>query len=89
MNYLKKWWESQRNKAIKQNIKRLDQDFKVVEKEGKIWLTHLGFAFKEMPANKSAQEVAKELNKARQTAIEFEGWSCTQIKESKHEAEAL
>lgn len=74
MNFLKKWLQKEKAKEAKRRAGSILEDFKVVEKDGKIWLTHMGFAFKEMPATKSTGEVAKELNTARQTAIRYEGY---------------
>ena len=74
MNFFKKWLENCQAKEMKRRAGSILEDFKVIEKDNKIWLTHMGFAFKEIPNNKSASEIAKELNNARQTAIRYEGY---------------
>lgn len=76
MNVLKKWVESQKTKSNKQHIDSMRDEFRVKEKDGKIWLTHYGIAFKEIPPKSTAEDIAKELEDARKTALRFEGlWS--------------
>lgn len=80
-NIFKKWLTKYQAKEMKRRAGSIFEDFKVIEKDNKIWLTHMGFAFKEIPNNKSAAEIAKELNNARQTAIRYEGFQLEETTE--------
>lgn len=66
--YIKDEKERMRLKA-EANIRA---DFSVVERGGFLWLTHHGYAFMKVASLSNAEDIAKELNKARDTAIEFE-----------------
>lgn len=46
--------------------------FAVEERDGILWLTHSGVAFKQISGNASASEVSYELNQARYAAVDFE-----------------
>lgn len=73
MELLKNWIETQKTKNNRQHIATMRDEFKVKEKDGKIWLTHCGIAFREIPSKATAEDIAKELNEARNTALRFEG----------------
>lgn len=85
MNFFKKWWKKCQDEEMKRRAESILSDFKVVEKDGVIWLTHLGFAFKEMPYNLNAAEIAKEIQNARQTAIRYEGYKLDATSKSKQQ----
>lgn len=59
-----------KNRADDEN--RIRSQFKVVERNGKLWLTHSGVAFMQIPADATADGVAKMLDNARGVAVEYE-----------------
>lgn len=72
MKKIRDFIEDRKNKARLQNEANLRSDFKVVERGGFLWLTHNGVAFMRVSNLAQAEEVTKELNKARECAVEFE-----------------
>lgn len=72
MKTIKQWWNERKAQAKEHEIDSIKRSFKVAERSGKLYLTHEGFAFAEIPCYTSAQEVATKLNEARNAAIEFE-----------------
>lgn len=62
------------HKAKAQSVKNeeLRCEFRVVERNGALFLTHLGVAFKRVPNDCNAENVALMLNQVRDTAVEFE-----------------
>lgn len=69
--YLVDMAEKSRMKSKAQKNEQLRSEFKVVERNGCLWLTHLDVAFMKVAPLSKAEDVAKELNKARENAIEF------------------
>lgn len=59
-------------KAQFERESELKAQFGVVERNGHLWLTLMGVAFMKVASLSNAEDVAKELNKARDTAVEFE-----------------
>lgn len=72
MNIIKHWLDKQKQKSVRQRATDLYNEFKVIEKDGTLWLTHLGVAFKEIPSTTSAEGVAQLLNEARETAVKHD-----------------
>lgn len=72
MKKLREIIDAQRTKAQFEKEAMLKSEFKVVERNGSLWLTHMGVAFMKVASLAKAEDIAKELNKARETAIEFE-----------------
>lgn len=72
MNIIKIWLEKQKQKSIRQRALELSGEFKVIERGGKLWLTHMGVAFKRIQEDTCAQDVARELSLARETAVMFD-----------------
>lgn len=72
MKAIKKFIEDKREKSRLQDEANIKAGFKVVERGGFLWLTHNGYAFMKVANLSNAMDIAKELNKARETAIEFE-----------------
>lgn len=73
MKTLKQWRTELKSKARQNELENIKTDFKVTEKNGKIYLTHHGYAFMTMPKDATADEIATKLNEARKAALEFEG----------------
>lgn len=70
---IKKWCQGWRHSENMRKASRVEMDFRVSERDGRIYLTHLGFAFAKMPLGVTAAEIANELNNARNAALEYEG----------------
>lgn len=73
MKTLKQLWNCHKSKQNELEVRAIRADFKVAEKNGKIYLIHHGYAFAEMDRHASASEIADKLNEARKAALEFEG----------------
>lgn len=67
------WWNDRKESSRKNEIENIKGDFKVAERNGKIYMTHHGFAFAVIAKDMSASEIAAKLNEARKAALEFEG----------------
>ena len=72
MTSIKKYIADKKEKIRMQDEANIRSDFKVVERGGFLWLTHCGVAFMKVSSLSYADDVAKELNKARECAVEFE-----------------
>lgn len=73
MNNLIKWWNDRKEAAKRKAIEAFKTDYKVSERNGKIYLVHQGRAFAVLPDEMTAAEMANELNNARNAALEYEG----------------
>lgn len=73
MNKLRKWWSTHKKAAERRRAYEFAQDFRVVERNGKMYLTCCGTAFAEISTHASASEIVTLLNYARKAALEFEG----------------
>lgn len=71
MKKIQKMIESYRNRNREADERFIRSEFKVTERNGSLWLTHCGVAFMKVSSLSSAEGVASELEKARDTAIEF------------------
>ena len=60
-----------RIKRIVRDNEQIRQEFDVEERDGSLWLTHQGIAFLKVSSLANAHDVAMELNKVREYAIEF------------------
>lgn len=74
MNRLVQWWNDHKDEARKTEMNNIKSDFKVVERNGKVFLTHQGYAFAEIDKYASASTIVDKLNEARKAALEFEGY---------------
>lgn len=79
MQLIKNWIEKQKLKNLEQKANDLYNEFDVVERDGSLWLTHMGVAFKKLDKEKTAQDVAIELIEARRTAITFRNAPSTKV----------
>ena len=64
------WWNDRKESSRKNEIENVRFDFKVAERNGKIYLMHKGYV---IAKDMSASEIAAKLNEARKAALEFEG----------------
>lgn len=72
MKKIKNIISDSREKYRLKDEENIKSDFKVSERKGKLWLTHLGIAFREIEDDMPSSEIARLLNEARQKAIEYE-----------------
>lgn len=72
MGTIKEYFADKKEKYRLQEEANLKADFNVEERAGSLWLTHRGVAFMRVANLSQAEEVTKELNKARECAVEFE-----------------
>lgn len=72
MKRIKQYIADKKEQNGLQNEARLRAEFKVVERDGYLWLTHQGVAFSRIDLNVQAIDVAAMLNDARETAVNFE-----------------
>lgn len=73
MNRIKEYFQRQKEDMRQQAIDNLRFDFKVKERNGALYLTHRGVAFRKIETTANAEEITKALEDARTAAIEFEG----------------
>lgn len=71
-NLLKTAIAKYKEKSAANETAAIKSDFKLCEKNGKIYLTHQGYAFAVMTNKETAENIASRLNAARNAAIEFE-----------------
>ena len=71
MRKIKEIIDEHKAKAQFEREAEIKSEFLVVERNGALWLTHAGIAFKQVESGMSSEEVAKEVNAARETAIKF------------------
>ena len=71
-NILRNWLDHKKEGFRKQRDHDIREEFKVVELDGKLWITHNGCAFAEMDPKQSADDVTHHLFKARETAIRYD-----------------
>lgn len=72
MEILKRWrayCEDKRNKSLADNIR---YDFKIKERDGKLYYVYGSVAFATVPMEATASEIAAKLNEAREAALKFE-----------------
>lgn len=69
---IRRWIDRKKDSFRRQRDNDIREEFKVVELDGKLWITHNGVAFEEMDPSKSADEVTHLLLKARETAIRYD-----------------
>lgn len=72
MKTIKQWWNERKAQARDRELESIRRSFNVVEKGGKLYLTHQGYAFAAMQSCDSAEIIAARLEDARYAAIEFE-----------------
>lgn len=72
MNIFERIWAKHKAKTIRQRTASIYDEFKVIERGGQLWLTHLGVAFMVIDKDLNADGVAKALNQARKTAVLFD-----------------
>ena len=72
MERLKKLIEKRKEKSRLQKDAEIKSEFRVVERDNKLWLTHNGVAFMEMPWDMTSSDVASKLAEVRETAITYD-----------------
>lgn len=72
MKTIKEYITAKKDEWRLQDESNLKSEFKVVERGGCLWLTHRGVAFMKIADSAQAEDITKELNNARECAIEFE-----------------
>ena len=72
MERLKQLIEKRKEKSRMRRDAELKSEFKVVERNSELWLTHNGVAFMKMPWDMQAHDVAYKLAKVRETAVTFD-----------------
>lgn len=72
MNKIKEYINARKQKAQFEHEAQIKSEFKVVERNGLLWLTHDGVAFMKIANLAQAEDITKELNKARECAVEYE-----------------
>lgn len=73
MKTIRQWWDDRKESSRKNEAENIKSGFKVAEKNGKIYITHHGYAFAVIAKDATAAEIASKLNEARKAALEFEG----------------
>lgn len=73
MNRLIKWWNDHKENSKRKAIEAFKADYKVSERNGKIYLVYQGYAFAVLSDKMTASEIAKELDNARNAALEYGG----------------
>lgn len=73
MKTIRQWWADRKESSRKNELENIKSGFKVAEKNGKIYITHHGYAFAVIAKDSTAAEIASKLNEARKAALEFEG----------------
>lgn len=73
MNRIKQYFHNRKERKRLRNEAWIKAGFKVEERNGYLWLTHEGVAFMKIESLSYAGDVASELKKARETAIEYKG----------------
>ena len=73
MKKITQWRAKYKEQVRKNQLENIKSDFKVAEKNGKIYITHHGYAFAVIAKDATAAEIASKLNEARKAALEFEG----------------
>lgn len=73
MNRLIEWWNNRKESSKRKAIEAFKADYKVSERNGKIYLVYQGRAFAVLHDKMIAAEIANELNNARNAALEYEG----------------
>ncbi len=71
MSRIMSFIKSRKEKARINAEMELRDEFRVVERNGSLWLTHCGCAFMKMPDDAKSCEITELLNKARSVAVEF------------------
>lgn len=71
MKKLKETISAYKRKAQFERESEIKAQFEVVERKGNLWLTHNGVAFMKVASLAKAEDVAKDLNNARECAVEF------------------
>ena len=71
METIKKFLSDKKEQNRRQYEESLKKDFDVAERNGSLYLTHCGVAFMKIESMSDADSVAKSLNVARSTAVEF------------------
>ena len=75
MKKLKLFWESlkaeYRRKNSERMIRRINESFNVIEKGGRVFLTHDGCVFCEFAENERVADIVESLNDARTAVKNF------------------
>lgn len=71
MNFIKAFFEKQRNKYKQSKESDIVYTFRIHEKDGSIWILHENHAILEIEGNKTATEIVEILENFRKTAIKY------------------
>lgn len=74
MKLIRKWLNDYKAKTQLDKMEQIRSNFGIKERKGVIWILHNGYAVEEMPSNASAEKIASALEKARITALKYEGY---------------
>lgn len=72
MKKIKEYLANYKEQNRLQEEAKVKAEFRVQERGGFLWLTHNGVAFMMITSLSKAEDVTKELSKARECAVEFE-----------------
>lgn len=64
--------EKRRRKVVDERNAALKSEFFFIERDGSLWITHLGVAIMRIPDTMSIADAMGALNKYRESAVEFE-----------------
>jgi hypothetical protein len=72
MNFIQRWYNNKKDGRKERFAVYVKERFHVTEQMGKLYLCCNGYAYKEIPGDTTANDVAKELQTAREAALDFE-----------------
>lgn len=70
-NYIKRWWQREKEKSKSEDISRIRNNFYLKEKNGNVWIMYGGIAIFKVPAFASSEETVAYLEESRGYAIEY------------------
>lgn len=72
MKRIKQYIADKKEQNRLQNEAQLRAEFKVVERDGYLWLTHQGVAFMKFDEHTASDDIVGQLYESRGFAVEFE-----------------
>lgn len=70
-NYLKRYYQNRADKRKQEREQEVADMFNIAMKDNKLWVTHNGYAIKEIDNASTANEIIEEIVKFRSTAQKF------------------
>ena len=70
-NYLKQYYQNRVDKRKQEKEKEVADMFNIAIKDNKLWITHNGYAIKEIENASTASEIVEEIGRFRTTAKKF------------------